>query len=192
MKTIVFATNNSHKMEEVREIVSDKINLVSLSDIHCFDEIPETSDTLESNALQKARYIKENYGYDCFADDTGLEVEALNGEPGVRSARYAGDEHDSDKNMEKLLRALEGKENRKAHFRTVIALICEGRTYFFEGRINGLIIREKRGCSGFGYDPVFIPEGYDKTFAEIGTDEKNKISHRAIATEKLAKWLSLN
>jgi XTP/dITP diphosphohydrolase len=192
MRTIVFATNNSHKLEEVRGIVSDKIHLVSLKDINCFDEIPETSDTLEGNALQKARYIKENYGYDCFADDTGLEVEVLNGEPGVRSARYAGDEHDSGKNMDKLLYVLSDAKNRKAHFRTVIALICDGREYLFEGKINGVIIREKRGNSGFGYDPVFIPEGYDGTFAELGTDEKNKISHRATATKKLTEFLQKN
>ncbi|MDR0836305.1 MAG: non-canonical purine NTP diphosphatase [Tannerella sp.] len=192
MKTIVFATNNSHKLEEVRNILSGKINVVSLRDIQCFDEIPETSDTLEGNALQKARYVKENYAYDCFSDDTGLEVEALNNEPGVRSARYAGEAHDSNANVEKLLQTLGDTENRKARFRTVIALIYEGREYFFEGIINGRIIKERRGCSGFGYDPVFVPEGYDKTFAELDMDEKNSISHRAIATQKLSEWLRIN
>jgi XTP/dITP diphosphohydrolase len=190
MKTIVFATNNAHKLEEVRAIISGKIRIVSLSDIGCVEELPETSDTLEGNALQKANYVKEHFGYDCFADDTGLEVEALNGEPGVRSARYAGDGHDSNANIEKLLSKLAGQPNRKARFRTVIALIMNGKTEFFEGRINGQIIDERRGNTGFGYDPVFIPDGYAKTFAELGADEKNKISHRAIAARKLALWVN--
>jgi XTP/dITP diphosphohydrolase len=189
MKTIVFATNNTHKLEEVRAIVSGKINIVSLSDIGCHDDIPETFDTMEGNALQKANYVKDHFGYDCFADDTGLEVEALNGEPGVHSARYAGDTHDSDANIEKLLRALAGKQNRKARFRTVIALIINGQELFFEGVVNGHIIGERRGETGFGYDPVFIPEGFSKTFAESGMDLKNKISHRAMATRKFANWL---
>ena len=189
MKTIVFATNNAHKLEEVRAIVSGKINIVSLSDIDCHDEIPETSDTLEGNALQKADYVKEHFGYDCFADDTGLEVEALNGEPGVHSARYAGNAHDSEANIEKLLHALAGKQNRKARFRTVIALIINEQELFFEGVVNGHIIGNKRGESGFGYDPVFIPEGFSQTFAELGMDIKNKISHRAMATRKFADWL---
>ncbi len=189
MKTIVFATNNAHKLEEVRAIVSGEINVVSLSDIGCHDDIPETENTLEGNALQKAKYIKEHFGYDCFADDTGLEVEALHGEPGVRSARYAGDAHDSNANMEKLLNALEGKQNRKARFRTVIALIIDGKDEFFEGVINGQIIEEKRGKTGFGYDPVFVPDGYNETFAELGADIKNKISHRSIATRKFAERL---
>jgi XTP/dITP diphosphohydrolase len=192
MKTIIFATNNSHKLEEVREILVGKIRLASLNDIGCFDDIPETSGTLEGNALQKARYVKENYDYDCFSDDTGLEVEALNNEPGVRSARYAGEAHDSNANVEKLLRALGDEENRRARFRTVIALVYERREYLFEGRIDGRIIKERRGSEGFGYDPVFVPDGYDKTFAELGTDEKNKISHRAIATKKLSEWLTMN
>jgi XTP/dITP diphosphohydrolase len=192
MKTIVFATNNSHKLEEVCKILSGKMHLVSLKDINCFDDIPETSETLEGNALQKACYIKENYGYDCFSDDTGLEVEALNNEPGVRSARYAGDAHDSNANVEKLLRVLGDAENRKARFKTVIALIYEGREYFFEGKVEGRIIGERRGNTGFGYDPVFVPEGYDKTFAELDIDEKNKISHRAIAIKKLSEWFMIN
>jgi XTP/dITP diphosphohydrolase len=192
MKTIVFATNNGHKLEEVRKILSGEINLLSLKDINCFDDIPETSDTLEGNALQKVSYIKENYGYDCFADDTGLEVEALNNEPGVHSARYAGEARDSNANIEKLLRELNNVENRKAYFRTVIALIRKGREYFFEGKIKGTIINEKRGKSGFGYDPVFVPEGYDKTFAELEINEKNKISHRSIAIKKLSEWIMIN
>jgi XTP/dITP diphosphohydrolase len=189
MKTIVFATNNAHKLEEVRAIVSGKINLISLSDIGCHDEIPETSGTLEGNALQKACYVKEHFGYDCFADDTGLEVEALNGEPGVHSARYAGDAHDSEANMEKLLRVLADVQNRKARFRTVIALIINEQELFFEGVVNGHIISDRRGNAGFGYDPLFIPEGFDKTFAELGAAIKNKISHRAAATRRFADWL---
>ncbi|MDR2917580.1 MAG: non-canonical purine NTP diphosphatase [Tannerella sp.] len=191
MKTIVFATNNAHKLEEVRAIVSGEINIVSLSDIGCHDDIPETEDTLEGNALQKAKYVKEHFGYDCFADDTGLEVEILNGEPGVRSARYAGDTHDSNANMDKLLSALEGKQNRKARFRTVIALVTNGNDEFFEGVINGQIIEDKRGKTGFGYDPIFVPDSYNETFAELGADIKNKISHRAIATRKFAERLKL-
>ena len=187
MKTIVFATNNLHKLEEVRSIVSGEINIVSLSDIGCHDDIPETADTLEGNALQKAKYVKERFGYDCFADDTGLEVEALNGEPGVRSARYAGETHDSNANMDKLLNALKGQQNRKARFRTVIALIMNGKEEYFEGIVDGRIIEEKRGDTGFGYDPVFIPDGYSDTFAELGSDIKNNISHRAIATRKFAE-----
>jgi non-canonical purine NTP pyrophosphatase (RdgB/HAM1 family) len=191
MKTIVFATNNSHKLEEVRDVVSGEINIVSLSEIGCPDDIPETSDTIEGNALQKAGYIKEHFGYDCFADDTGLEVEALNGEPGVRSARYAGDNHDSEANTEKLLKALEGKSNRKARFRTVIALLVNGTEEFFEGVVNGHIVKEKRGKEGFGYDPVFQPDGYNETFAELGSNVKNKISHRAIATRSLVDRLKM-
>ena len=191
MKTIVFATNNAHKLEEVRAIISDKIKIVSLSDIGCHDDIPETADTLEGNALLKAAYIKKHFGYDCFADDTGLEVEALNGEPGVRSARYAGYAHDSNANIAKLLHALEGQLNRKARFRTVIAFIGNDKTTCFEGIINGEIIEEKRGETGFGYDPVFIPDGYSQTFAELGAEIKNKISHRAIAVCKLAEHLEI-
>lgn len=190
MKTLVFATNNLHKLEEVKNITRHLVRVVSLSEINCHDEIPETADTLEGNALQKARYIKEQYGYDCFADDTGLEVEALDNAPGVYSARYAGPGHDSEANMHKLLHEMEGKENRKARFRTVIALILEGREYLFEGVIQGVITTEKRGDSGFGYDPIFQPDGYLQTFAELGNDTKNQISHRAIAVQKLAAFLS--
>lgn len=190
METLVFATNNQHKLEEVRNITRSLVQIVSLSDIGCHDDIPETADTLEGNALQKARYIKEHYGYDCFADDTGLEVEILNNAPGVYSARYAGPGHDAEANMRKLLQEMEGKTNRKARFRTVIALIREGKEYLFDGIIDGIITEEKRGDSGFGYDPVFRPDGCAQTFAELGNDIKNKISHRALAVNKLAAFLS--
>ena len=207
MNKIVFATNNQHKLEEIRSILGDDFEVLSLSDIGCHEDIPETSDTLEGNAMQKAQYVFDKYGYDCFADDTGLEVDALGGEPGIYSARYAaldGDDsisHDSEANMAKLLRKLEGVENRKARFRTVIALITTkdnspsliGREgvglLLFEGIVNGSIIRERRGGEGFGYDPIFQPEGYDQTFAELGSEIKNHISHRARAVEKLAHYL---
>ena len=188
-KKLVVATNNAHKLEEISAILGNEMELLSLKDIHCNADIPETADTLEGNARQKAMYIHENYGMDCFADDTGLEVEALNGAPGVFSARYAGDGHDSEANMQKLLKELEGKENRKAQFRTVICLIMEGKEYLFEGIVKGHIIEEKRGGAGFGYDPIFVPEGYDQTFAELGNDVKNTISHRARAVEKLCTFL---
>ena len=205
MNKIVFATNNQHKLEEIRSILGEDFEVLSLSDIGCHEDIPETSDTLEGNAMQKAQYVFDKYGYACFADDTGLEVEALGGEPGIYSARYAaldGDDsisHDSEANMAKLLRKLEGIENRKARFRTVIALITnaplpsrEGmgeRLQLFEGIVNGSIIKERRGGEGFGYDPIFQPEGYDKTFAELGNEIKNHISHRARAVQKLADYL---
>lgn len=189
-RKLVFATNNAHKLEEVAAILGEQIELLSLNDIGCHADIPETADTLEGNALLKSSFIFKNYGLDCFADDTGLEVEALNGAPGVYSARYAGGEgHDAQANMLKLLRELEGKKNRKAQFRTAISLILDGKEYLFEGVIKGEIIKEKRGDSGFGYDPVFKPEGYDKTFAELGNDIKNKISHRALAVQKLCEFL---
>ena len=188
-KKLVVATNNAHKLEEIAAILGDEMELFSLKDINCHAEIPETADTLEGNARQKAMYIYENYGMDCFADDTGLEVDALNGAPGVFSARYAGDGHDSEANMQKLLKELKGKENRKAQFRTAICLIMEGKEYLFEGIVKGAIIEEKRGGAGFGYDPIFVPEGYDQTFAELGNDIKNTISHRARAVEKLCKFL---
>lgn len=190
MKTLVFATNNKHKLDEVKKITNHLVTILSLSEINCHDEIPETADTLEGNALQKARYIKEHFGYDCFADDTGLEVEALDNAPGVYSARYAGPDHDAEANMKKLLSEMEGKENRKARFRTVIALIREGKEYLFDGQINGQIIQEKRGNAGFGYDPVFMPDTYTQTFAELGDDIKNGISHRALAVQKLVSFLS--
>ena len=184
-KKFVFATNNAHKLEEVTAILGDKIELLSMKDIHCHADIPETADTLEGNALLKARYIFENYNMDCFADDTGLEVEALNGAPGVYSARYAGDAHNSEANMRKLLQDMEGIENRKAQFRTVFALIINGKEHLFEGIVKGEITKHRCGSSGFGYDPVFIPEGYTQTYAEMGNTLKNKISHRAVATDKL-------
>lgn len=188
---LVFATNNKHKLEEVRKITSQHpIEIVSLADIHCNEDIPETAATLEGNALLKARYIQEKYQLDCFADDTGLEVEALDNAPGVYSARYAGPGHDSEANMQKLLRELANKENRKARFRTVIALLLQGKEYTFEGIVSGQITTEKRGGSGFGYDPIFIPDGYNQTFAELGDDIKNQISHRARAVEALNHFLA--
>lgn len=189
-RKFVFATNNAHKLEEVTAILGNRIELLSLKDINCHTDIPETADTLEGNALLKAQFIQENYQMDCFADDTGLEVEALNGEPGVYSARYAGNGHNAEANMLKLLHAMEGIENRKAQFRTVFALIIDGKEHLFEGVIKGEIIKTRRGNSGFGYDPVFVPEGYSQTFAEMGNELKNKISHRAIATNKLCKFLN--
>ena len=189
-KKFVFATNNAHKLEEVTAILGNKIELLSMKDINCHADIPETADTLEGNALLKARYIFENYQLDCFADDTGLEVEALNGAPGVYSARYAGDAHNSEANMKKLLQDMEGIENRKAQFRTVFALIINGKEHLFEGIVTGEITKHRHGTSGFGYDPVFIPEGYTQTYAEMGNELKNKISHRALATNKLCNFLS--
>ncbi|MDN0072154.1 non-canonical purine NTP diphosphatase [Bacteroides caecigallinarum] len=190
MKKLVFATNNAHKLEEIRAILGDKVEILSLNDIDCHADIPETADTLQGNAALKAQYIYENYGLDCFADDTGLEVEALNGAPGIYSARYAGGEgHDSEANMKKLLSEMQDKDNRKARFRTVICLIEDGKEHFFEGIVNGSIIRERKGGAGFGYDPVFVPDGYSETFAEMGNDEKNKISHRARAVQKLCEYL---
>lgn len=188
-KKLVVATNNTHKLEEISAILGEEMELLSLKDIQCNADIPETADTLEGNARQKAQYIYNNYGMNCFADDTGLEVEALNGAPGVFSARYAGDGHDSEANMQKLLQELEGKENRKAQFRTAICLIMDRKEYLFEGIVKGKIISEKRGGAGFGYDPIFVPEGYDLTFAELGNDIKNTISHRARAVEKLCTFL---
>lgn len=188
---LVFATNNKHKLDEVRKITAQhNIEVVSLADIHCHDEIPETADTLEGNALQKAQYIQDKFGLDCFADDTGLEVEALGNAPGVYSARYAGPGHDSEANMQKLLQEMEGKTNRKARFRTVIALIIGDKQYCFSGIVNGTITTEKKGENGFGYDPIFIPEGYEQTFAELGDSVKNKISHRAKAVEQLDHFLA--
>lgn len=198
---IVFATNNQHKLQEIRDILGSEFEIVSLKDIGCDVDIPETGNTLEENAMQKAQYVYDHYNLSCFADDTGLEVEALNGEPGVHSARYAeGTDHDSEANMAKLLRNLEGKDNRKARFRTVIALIqkqdvcpcgCTSikKVNRFEGIVDGSIATEKHGTAGFGYDPIFVPEGYDKSFAELGESIKNDISHRARAVAKLAEYL---
>jgi XTP/dITP diphosphohydrolase len=192
MRKLVFATNNAHKLEEVRAILGDKVEVLSLRDIHCEVDIPETADTLEGNAQMKAEYIYRNYGMDCFADDTGLEVEALGGAPGVYTARYAGGSgHDSEANMNKLLHELSEKSNRKAQFRTVIALIIKGEVRLFDGIVRGEITREKQGTAGFGYDPVFAPEGQNgKTFAELGNDIKNTISHRARAVAQLCGFLT--
>lgn len=189
IRKLVFATNNAHKLEEVKSVVGDSFEIVSLEAIGCHEDIEETGTTLEENAFIKARYIKEKYGYDCFGDDTGLEVEALNGAPGVYSARYAGEDHNQAANRKKLLAELAGEKNRKARFRTVIALILDGKEYMFEGEVKGFIGEEERGTTGFGYDPVFQPEGYDNTFAELGMDVKNNISHRARATKALCEFL---
>ena len=189
---LVFATNNRHKLDEVRAIVGDRVEVLSLNDIGCYDDIPETADTLQGNALIKARYIHEKFGVDCFADDTGLEVEALDGAPGVFSARYAGEECDSEANMQKLLQNLTGKSNRNAQFRTVIALIIKGEEKLFNGIVKGTITEEKRGDSGFGYDPVFVPEGFSESFAQMSGDMKNSISHRYRATRELSNYLKEN
>jgi XTP/dITP diphosphohydrolase len=188
MIELVFATNNKNKLQEVRAILADKITIRSLSDINCEEDIPETGATFHENASQKSHYIVEHYRKNCFADDSGLEVETLNNEPGVYSARYSGS-RDMEQNMDLILKNLTGKSNRKAAFITVISLILGGEEYFFEGRINGEIIEERRGSKGFGYDPIFIPEGYDRTFAEMTEEEKNAISHRAIAVKKLVDFL---
>ncbi|MBQ8337122.1 MAG: non-canonical purine NTP diphosphatase [Bacteroidaceae bacterium] len=187
---LVFATNNRHKLDEVRDILGDKVEILSLKDIECFDDIPETADTLEGNALIKARYIYDKFGVDCFADDTGLEVESLGGEPGVYSARYAGEECDSEANMQKLLQNLTGKNNRNAQFRTVIALIINGEEKIFNGIVKGRISETKLGNSGFGYDPIFIPEGFSESFAQMTGSMKNSISHRYRATEELNNYLN--
>ena len=185
---LVFATNNRHKLEEVRAILGNKIEILSLNDIDCHDDIPETADTLDGNALIKARYIHEKFGVDCFADDTGLEVEALNGEPGVYSARYAGEDCNPEANMYKLLQNLTGEKNRNAQFRTVIALIINGEEKLFNGIVKGTISREKMGNAGFGYDPIFIPEGFSESFAQMTSEMKNSISHRYRATEELSNY----
>ena len=187
---IVFATNNKHKLEKIKDILGKEFEIVSLAEIGCYEDIPETGATLEENARQKSTYVVEHYNQNCFADDTGLEVEALGGEPGVHSARYAeGTDHDSEANMRKLLTKLDGQTNRKACFRTVISLIIDGVEHQFEGKVEGRIATEKHGKEGFGYDPIFIPEGYDKSFAQLGEEIKNQISHRARAVKKLAEYL---
>ena len=185
---IVFATNNAHKLEEVAAILGDSYEVLSLREIGCDADIPETSDTFAGNALQKAQYVKEHYGYDCFADDRGLEVDALDGAPGVYSARYSGG--GSEANMDKLLHNLTGKSERGAQFRTVVALLIGEEIRLFEGIVRGSIIEERRGEGGFGYDPIFVPEGYDLTFAQLGSEVKNRISHRAKAVEQLAQYLN--
>ena len=190
MNKIVFATNNEHKLREIRAIIHDGTEVVSLADIGCHADIPETADTLEGNALIKAHFVYDNYGYDCFADDTGLEVEALDGAPGVHTARYAGDDQDSQANMRKLLQEMKGKNNRNARFRTAIALIQGGEEHLFSGEVRGTITTEPLGNKGFGYDPVFIPEDTGLTFAQLGEDVKNRISHRARAVAKLTEFLN--
>lgn len=190
MKRLVFATNNPHKLEEARAILDGRLVLLSLDDIGCHDDIPETADTLEGNALIKARWIKEKYGEDCFADDTGLMVDALDGAPGVYSARFAGPGHDSAANMRLLLERMEGVADRRAHFSTVIALVMGGEERVFEGRVDGEISTVPAGGGGFGYDPVFVPEGSQLTFSEMTADAKNAISHRGRASRKLIDYLS--
>lgn len=189
MKELVFATNNAHKLQEAREMLEGEINILSLNDIGCHEEIPETAETLQGNALIKARYIKTHYGYDCFADDTGLQVEQLDGRPGVYSARYAGEDCDPEKNMQKLLDEMEGNDNRQASFITVVALIQGNEEKIFEGEVKGEILKEKKGEHGFGYDPLFKPDGYDQTFAQMSNETKNQISHRARAMQKMKKYL---
>lgn len=188
-KKLVFATNNQHKLRELRQIAGERWEILSLADIGCHEDIPETASTLQGNAEIKARYVKEHYGYDCFADDTGLLVDALNGEPGVYSARYAGPSHDSEANMKLLLRNMEGVADRSAHFSTVIALCLGNDIHFFEGRVDGRIEHAPRGEEGFGYDPVFTPEGSTLTFAQMDSDAKNAVSHRGRAVKKLMDYL---
>jgi XTP/dITP diphosphohydrolase len=189
MKTLLFASTNINKLKEVQQITGEDYNIKGLREINFLGEIPETQDTIEGNALQKAQFLYERIKTNCFADDTGLEVEALNGAPGVHSARYAGESKDDTANVNKLLKELKGKTNRKARFKTVIALIFKDKEYTFEGIINGHIAEAPKGDSGFGYDPVFIPDNYDKSFAELDSEEKNRISHRALAVQKLADFL---
>ena len=189
MDKLVFATNNPHKLEEVRAILGSDVEVLSLRDIGCAADIPETADTLEGNALLKARFVASRYGVDCFADDTGLEVTALDGAPGVYSARFAGPGCTPADNVRKLLGLMQDAGDRSARFRTVVALIRGGKEYCFEGMVGGTIARTPAGCGGFGYDPVFVPEGYDRTFAELPPAEKNRISHRARAVAKLADFL---
>jgi XTP/dITP diphosphohydrolase len=186
---LVFATNNQNKLKELQSLLGEEIELLSLADIHCFDEIPEDHETLEENASQKAKYIFDKFKLNCFADDTGLEIEALNNEPGVYSARYAGENNDANANMKKVLSKLKACENRKAVFRTVISLFIEGKETQFEGIVKGIILEKERGVDGFGYDPIFEPEGYELSFAEMDLAEKNKISHRGVAVRKLVDYL---
>ena len=186
---LVFASNNKNKIQEIQALVPNIIQIVSLEEIGCIEDIPETADTIEGNAILKANYVTEKYGFDCFADDTGLEVDALNGAPGVYSARYAGEQKDANDNMDKLLSELKDKSNRKANFKTVIALNLNGKQNLFTGIINGKIIEEKIGTNGFGYDPIFVADGYEKTFAELSMEEKSTISHRGIAVKELILFL---
>lgn len=189
MHQLVFATNNAHKLRELGEILKGEFTLLSLNDIGCSDDIPETGDTLEANASQKSFYIWDRYHTDCFSDDTGLEVAALNNEPGVRSARYAGEGRNSDDNVAKVLSSLDDKDNRKACFRCVISLIIRGKEYLFDGRVDGEILNERKGNAGFGYDPIFRPDGFEQSFAEMEADLKNSMSHRGRAVQKLVRFL---
>lgn len=186
---IVFATQNKHKLEEIQKIVGDQYKIISLADLNFFEDIPETENTLVGNALMKARFIHEKFHCNCFADDTGLEIEALHGAPGVYSARYAGPACSFEDNMRKVLSQMEGISNRKAQFKTVIALILDNKEYLFEGSVSGTILEKKSGTQGFGYDPIFLPDGYNESFAEMSAELKNKISHRAVATQKLTHFL---
>jgi len=186
---LVFASNNKNKIKEIQALVPSNIQIISLEDIGCFDDIPETADSIEGNAILKANYVTEKFGLNCFADDSGLEVDALNGAPGVYSARYAGEPKNDEKNIDKLLLNLTNKTNRKANFKTVIALNYEGKQFLFTGIINGKIITEKIGTNGFGYDPIFIADNYEKTFAELTLQEKSTISHRGKAVKQLIKFL---
>lgn len=187
---LVFASNNKNKIAEIQKMLPSSISLLSLEDIGCTEDIPETADTIEGNAILKANYVTEKYGYNCFADDTGLEVDALNGAPGVYSARYAGEQKDANDNMDKLITELSNIENKTAQFKTVIALNLNGQQNLFTGIIKGTIILEKRGKKGFGYDPIFVPENHDCTFAEMEMEEKAVLSHRGIATRKLIDFLA--
>jgi XTP/dITP diphosphohydrolase len=187
---LVFATNNQHKLSEVAQIIDNKFQLLALKDIGCTDEIPETKDTIEENAFEKAYYIYNKYQINCFADDTGLEIDALNGEPGVFSARYAGPACNFDDNIDKVLMKLNGINNRKAIFKTVIALIINGKEYRFSGIVEGVILTERKGNSGFGYDPIFLPDGHSLTYAQMNAETKNAISHRGIATRQLCSFLN--
>lgn len=189
MKELVLATNNPHKVEEIRNILGSSLSIKTLNELGFFEDIPENSPTLQGNASQKSHFLFDKFGCNCFADDTGLEVEVLDGAPGIYSARYAGEAKDPEANMRKLLKELEGKESRKARFRTVISLIWEGQEYFFEGIVEGVILTEKRGEEGFGYDPIFQPDGYDRSFAQLTMQEKNEISHRGRAVQKLLQFL---
>jgi XTP/dITP diphosphohydrolase len=188
---LIFATNNHHKLSEIQSLIGDNFAIKSLRQIGCTEDIPETAPTLEGNALLKAQYVYNTFGKNCFADDTGLEIESLDGRPGVFSARYATDGHDFEANIDKVLEELTEVKNRKARFRTVIALILDGSVHYFEGIVTGEIISERKGIKGFGYDPVFLPDGYDRTFAEMPLPEKNKISHRARAVNKLVDFLNM-
>ena len=187
---IVFATNNPNKLKEIQSLIPKEIEIISLNEIGCNEDIPETGDTLETNAFQKAHYIKDNFNYDCFADDTGLEIDELNGDPGVYSARYAGPERNANANMNKVLNELKGKKNRKAQFRTAIALILKGEEHLFEGKVEGYISKDKQGNEGFGYDPIFIPENDIRSFAQMSIQEKGAVSHRGRAVRKLVAYLN--